>query len=542
MAATTKTTERNAPSAGTGYRLRALGAGLLGGIVASLVLTLALAILRSGLGIPSTAEAIPDRIAPTLSIPDFFALFDRFGGYNGLKKVGVGSVLLGQLAVGTLGGALYALVVEAGRARDPGRAHRFGLSRPGLGFLAVVIAVAWVATLIGLRPVLGTNYHGLSPRPATVATALGLLLAYAGYAVTLALAHRLLTSPAPVRRPAPVGGELLGRRAVLALGAGALCAVASGALIRRLYDRATFGYDGLQYRGAGLLPITPNDRFYTVTKNAVDPDPSAALWRLEIGGLVDRPRAYRFADLAAFPATEQETTLMCISNGIDAGLMSNARWRGVPLRTLLETAGPRPGVVEVKLHGADGYTDTFPIAKALEPTTLLAYEMNGEPLPQRHGHPVRAIVPGLYGEKHVKWVTRVELVDHDAKGFYEQQGWGPDFVIPTRSRIDEPDFAQPIPSGAAVALRGIAFGGDRGIARVELSLDDGQTWQEARITYPGTRLSWAQWAFEWRPPRPGEYRLAVRATDGAGALQTPESRGTVPQGATGYHRVTARIA
>ncbi len=533
--------EAATPGYGIGRWRRTLGAGLLGGIVASLALTLVMAVLRMTLGIPSTAEAIPDRIAPTLTIEQFFGLFDRYGGYNGLKQFGVRSVILGQLAVGTLGGLLYALVVEFGRARDPERPRRFGLGCPGLVFLAVVIAAAWVATLVGLRPVLGANFRGLSPRPAIAATALGLLLAYAGYGVALVLTHRLLTSSAPLRQPAPVGGRLLTRRAFLTVGTGAVLALASGVVIRRLFDRATFGYDGLQYRGPDVAPITPNERFYTVTKNVVDPNVARGVWRLEIGGLVERARAYSFDDLAALPATVQETTLMCISNGLDAGLMSNARWKGVPLRTLLEAAGPRPGVVEVQLHGADGYTDTFAFTKALDPTALLVYEMNGEPLPERHGYPVRVIVPGLYGEKNVKWVTRIELVDYDAKGFYERQGWGPDFVIPIRSRIDAPDFDRPLPPGAPVRLRGVAFGGDRGIARVEVSADDGRSWREARLDYPGTRLSWALWSFEWRPPGPGEYRLAVRATDGTGALQTAEERGIVPRGATGYHRVTARV-
>ena len=126
---------------------------------------------------------------------------------------------------------------------------------------------------------------------------------------------------------------------------------------------------------------------------------------------------------------------MCISNGVGDALMSNAHWTGVPLKSLLEAAGPRSSAVEVLLRGADGYTDTIPLEKALDPTTLVVFQMNGEPLPRIHGFPVRLIVPGMYGEKNVKWVTGIEVVDHDAKGFYEQQGWGPDFVIPIRSRI-----------------------------------------------------------------------------------------------------------
>jgi DMSO/TMAO reductase YedYZ molybdopterin-dependent catalytic subunit len=120
--------------------------------------------------------------------------------------------------------------------------------------------------------------------------------------------------------------------------------------------------------------------------------------------------------------------------------------------------------------------------------------MNGEPLPRRHGFPARIVVPGLYGEKNVKWLTGIEVVDHDAKGFYEQQGWGPNFEIPTRSdffapKVDEVRgafrFGEPFRVGQPVRLRGRAFAGARGVAGVEFSADDGQTWSEARIDYPG---------------------------------------------------------
>lgn len=233
---------------------------------------------------------------------------------------------------------------------------------------------------------------------------------------------------------------------------------------------------------------------------------------------------------------------MCISNPISWGLMSNAVWTGVPMARLLTAAGPRSGAREVLLHGADGYTDTFSIEKAMEPTTLVAYRMNGATLPQRHGFPARVIAPGLYGEKNVKWVTRIEVVDRDAKGFYESQGWGPDFEIPNRSRIDGPDLSRPLRAGSEVLLHGIALGGNRGVASVEVSTDGERIWRPATISYPGTDLTWAFWEYRWRPRRAGDYELSVRMTDRRGNLQTAERRGTAPQGATGYHRVEAMVA
>lgn len=232
---------------------------------------------------------------------------------------------------------------------------------------------------------------------------------------------------------------------------------------------------------------------------------------------------------------------MCISNQVGGGLMSNALWKGVPLRSLLEAVGPQPGITKVVLRAVDGYDDTIPVAKAMEPTTLVAYEMNGAPLPFIHGYPVRLIVPGLFGEKSVKWITRIELLAQDVKGFYEKQGWGPDFTIPTHSRFDGPDFSKPITLAGKILLKGVAFGGNRGISRVEVSFDDGNHWQDAKINTPGTRLTWALWSHDWKPERAGEYKLVVRATDGDGALQIKEERWTAPHGATGYHKVTARV-
>ena len=201
---------------------------------------------------------------------------------------------------------------------------------------------------------------------------------------------------------------------------------------------------------------------------------------------------------------DQETTLMCISNGLDAGLMSNAVWRGIPMADLLQAAAPLAGAERVRLHGVDNYTDTVPFQKAMTPTTLIALKMNGRDLPDRHGFPARAIVPGYFGEKHVKWLTRIEVTNADAKGFYETQGWGPNFIVPTRSRIDVPYNDSWIKIGDAakgVTVKGVAFGGDRGISRVEFSSDDGESWDEARLDYSGTTLTWVLWSFNWSRTR-----------------------------------------
>ena len=522
-----------------------IGAGLLAGLLGTLTMALVMVAARYWLGISPPPEASPDRFAPTLDIPTFFGLFDRYGGYNGLKKFGIRSGMLGLLAVGTLVGAVYAVVVERDRGR--GRDWPGGVSPWGVRFVAVAALTLWVATLILLAPVLDANYRGLAPSRATVASALGLLAAYAAYGAVLIVAYRFLTRTVTVAagtdttaRPAQVG-QALDRRALVGGVIGAALIWPSFALLRRLYDRATFSYDGTRPPAIGLQGITPNDQFYVVTKNVVDPQVTKAVWALEVDGHVDEARRYGFDDLAALPNAEVEATLSCISNAIGDLLMSNAVWTGVPMRDLLAAAGVKDGAVEVVLHGADAYSDTFSIEKAMEPTTLVAYRMNGEAIPDRHGYPVRVVVPGLFGEKNVKWVTRIEVVDYNAKGFYEQQGWGPTFVVPTRASQHDPDLRRDVKVGTEIVLKGNAFAGDRGISRVEISLDDAKTWQPATIDYPSTGRSWALWSHPWTPTRVGEVAIVVRAADGTCTLQPNEPRGIIPDGAAGYHRRVAKV-
>ena len=407
---------------------------------------------------------------------------------------------------------------------------------------------------IALWPVLGTSYIGLPIQVARLVTLIGFAMCVLLFERTLVASFRFLM--AGMAGWGPRGDtrqrDLLTKeftpsmeRRAFVLGTIGLAAAGGGAaLARKLYRAATFSYDGTQYKGNIVQPITPNDLFYCVTKNVIDPKVNIDVWHLEIGGLVQNPATWRFQDLVGFKPTTQETTLMCISNGLDAGLISNAVWKGLPLRDLLDQAGVLAGAARVRLHGVDNYTDTIPLEKAMEPSTLLAYEMNDAPLPDRHGYPLRVIVPGYFGEKNVKWLTRVEVSDGNAKGFYEAQGWGPDFIVPTRSRIDVPDDWAFVSLGkltAPIEVKGIAYGGARGISRVEFSYDDGKTWSDTEIYYSGGNLAWSLWKTQWTPVATGDYALVVRATDGEGDVQEwEEDRGPF-SGVSGLHRVNVRV-
>jgi DMSO/TMAO reductase YedYZ molybdopterin-dependent catalytic subunit len=540
--------------------LKTLTWGFCAGVLAGLAMLLTMALLRLFLGWPTPTELIFDRIFPLLTVEFFIGSLVRAGGYTPLKLQGVFGALAGQVIVGGVAGVIYAFYL---RRRDRDGAQTTGpslLDRRGWPLLIPGVFAATILFVALLWPTLSTNYRGLPPVTARWIALLEMLISFSVCGAGIMFFYGLLSRP-----HAAVGDKTVnalpvsvGRRRFLALGIGAAVVLALGSTLRRLFQLGTFSYDGRQYSGPKvqkITPIRPDDEFYQVSKNLIDPDIARDSWRLDIIGRVENPRVYSFADIATMPAVEQETTLLCISYGVGSGLCSNAIWKGVPLPTLLAQVKPKPNVTTVLFRAADGYYETFRFEKAMEPTTLVAYEMNGEPLPRRHGFPLRLIVPGLYGEKNPKWLTRIELLDEaDGRlhrrhgcGFYKEQGWGRlGDAIPTHSRFDAPQvrgdhFEAPFQIGKPIELRGMAFGGDRGISKVEISSDDGKTWDEAEITMPGTKISWSLWSYQWTPDEEGKTALLVRATDGDGKLQISEYRDQVPDGATGLHRVRAIV-
>src|SRR2546430_10511371 len=454
--------------------------GLYAGLVAGIAVPVAMLLLAWLFQIATPLVILGDRLSVFISPKPFFWIMGRVGGYNHLKQLGVGSSIFGQILVGAIGGIVYGLVRR--KRGDVGYRWTF----------LILVAVALAISAILLWPVLGTHYGGMPIDAARLITLLGLAISFLLFERVLVLGFDFLTSRGQEKTLAPPQfSPHLGRRAFLFGTLGLLLAGGGAAIARRLFRIATFSYDGTQSKGERVQPIPPNDQFYCVTKNVVDPRVDAGLWHLEVTGLVQHPRTYRLLDFKTVEMVDQETTLMCISNGLDAGLISNAVWRGIPMADLLQASAPLPGAERVRLHGVDNYTDTVPFQKAMSPTTLVALMMNGVDLPDRHGFPARAIVPGYFGEKHVKWLTRIEVTKANAKGFYETQGWGPNFIVPTRSRIDIPyheSWIKVADAAKSVPIKGVAFGGDRGISRVEFSSDDGESWDEAKIDYSGTKL------------------------------------------------------
>ncbi len=288
--------------------------------------------------------------------------------------------------------------------------------------------------------------------------------------------------------------------------------------------------------------VTSNSDFYIVSKNppGFDPELDASRWHLEVAGRVTRPMQFRYDEIRALPAVERYHTLECISNEIGGNLISNAKWRGVPLRTILSMAGADVNARKVAFRCADGYTESLLMADAVHPDTLLVYEMNGERLPHKHGFPVRLLVGGLYGMKNPKWITRIEPVDNFL-GYWEQGGWSDEAVVKTMSKFTTPGPVAAVRAGQPASVGGVAYAGSRGISEVQYSTDDGRTWQPAALKPAVGRYTWILWSASWTPPAAGTYSLKVRAQDGSGQWQTPEETPTLPDGASGYHRIRLRV-
>jgi len=290
--------------------------------------------------------------------------------------------------------------------------------------------------------------------------------------------------------------------------------------------------------------VTSNDSFYRVAIDIFDPSVEAATWSLSLGGLVANPKSYTIDGIKNLPKVEQYDTFICVSNLINGGLISNAKWGGVRILDLLADAGGASSAAKyVVFHSVDGYSVGVPLARALDPSSMLAYEMNGVTLPQRHGYPLRAVIPGLYGMMSAKWVREVELSDSVYLGFWQTRGWSNDATVQTVAFIRVPSDGATVSlsqGGGSVVLGGVAFAGDRGISKVEVSVDGGSTWQAATLKPPTSDLTWALWAFEWNP-RPGNYVIYARATDGQGTLQTSAQADTFPSGATGYVMSTVNV-
>ena len=297
--------------------------------------------------------------------------------------------------------------------------------------------------------------------------------------------------------------------------------------------------------------VTPTYLFYRIDINPIVPVVDAISWTLTVKGLVNNPLTITYEEIKSMPSVKEYATLQCVSNKIGGDLTSTALWKGVRLKDVLQKAQVKPGAKYIAVRCYDGYDVGIPLERGLLDGSILAYEMNLAPLTSEHGYPVRAIVPGLYGMMNPKWITEIELVDNVYEGYWARNGWTNvatedthSFIVipgqaPVRVRFRNLDVENiNIVPGQKVPVAGIAFAGDRGIAKVEVSTDGGVTWKSASIKDPLSKYTWVLWTAGFTPATAqGNYRIVVRATDKTGKVQTAEVRPPFPDGATGYHMI-----
>ncbi len=302
------------------------------------------------------------------------------------------------------------------------------------------------------------------------------------------------------------------------------------------------GFDTTFAPAANTRPIiTSNDDFYLIDIYTRRPTFARANWSMQVGGLVERELNLSIDDIEAMPMREQYGTLQCISNEVGGELISTALWTGVELGTVLDMAGVLPGAQDVVLYAPGGYDDSITIAKALEPSTLLTYGMNGVPLPTAHGFPLRAYVPNIYGMKNVKWITRIEVTDNDHEGYWQRRGWSDIAIVKTTSAWDLPGRKRTgrVAAGEDI-IGGIAFAGNRGISAVEWRLADDEIWKPAEMEDQVNVTTWRRWKANLGLS-PGTHQMEVRAFDGNGDEQPSKRTATHPDGAGGYHLIQLAV-
>lgn len=327
--------------------------------------------------------------------------------------------------------------------------------------------------------------------------------------------------------------------------------------------------------------LTPNHRFF-VRSHFGPPVPeliAEASWRLQVGGLVERSQTFTLQDLTRFEPVTNTAVVQCSGNGRafhrpkvpgvqwERGAVGNAEWTGVRLRDVLSRAGVKEGARHVQFQGADRpvvdsvplFTRSIPLAKAFHPDTILAYEMNGRPLPLLHGAPLRVITPGWMADSCIKWLTEITVQAEEAIGYYMQTAYripikpveptttlnGP--LIPVeamvvKSLIAAPEEGETVKAGP-VMIQGVAWGGEQKVVKVDVSLDEGKTWEPARLIGEDLPYAWRQWQLAWRPTAAGTVSIQCRATDAGGQTQ-PATSPWNPSGFlwNGWDRVTVTVA
>jgi DMSO/TMAO reductase YedYZ molybdopterin-dependent catalytic subunit len=459
-----------------------------------------------------------------------------------------------------------ALVVRA----TPGQAVAWTIQNVGeeAHVLHIALSFAIAATVLGGaalagivaadrfdRPVAGSGLGGLLGWGVTTALTTRPTLAVAA-GVPVALFATLATVPVGTSTPDP------SRRRVLTAITGTLGSIGIAYWLGGVATREESATGGASGNAAGGAPgdvpegvtrrlqaaeeksldiagdvpglVSSFEEFYNVDIAEFDPELSAEDWSMTITGQVDEDVEVTFEELTDMPTEHRFVTLRCVGEDLNGEKLDNAVWTGTPVEALIEDADPGGECGCAMVRAEDGYYVQFPVA-ALE-DAFLAWGMNGQSLPKAHGHPVRVLVPGHWGETNVKWPEEIELLDEEMDGYWEKRGWHGTGPVNTVAKL----WSETRLDDGNTELAGHAYAGTRGIERVEVSTDGGETWHDADLSEPldGEDV-WRQWRHEFEPD--GSHEVVVRATDGEGRLQQEERTDSFPRGAAGWVSKTVSV-
>ena len=301
--------------------------------------------------------------------------------------------------------------------------------------------------------------------------------------------------------------------------------------------------------------MTPSDRFF-IRHHFPVPDVDPQSWSVRIEGAVDAPRVVSLDALRALPAVTVSAVIECAGNGRafmngfassvqwELGGVGCATWTGVPLRSLLADARVHASAVDVVFEGADHgpehklpagadihFARSIPLATAMRPDVILAYEMNGQPLEMHHGAPLRAIVPGWYGVTSVKWLSRIIVSERPFSGFFQSAEYTywkrdtsgieriPVTTLQVKSEIARPYPGEEVSIGIPYRVCGAAWTSNASITAVDVSTDGGTSWHAATLAAAPDEHAWQPWELEWIPDTTGTCTLMARATDSGGRVQ-----------------------
>jgi len=440
------------------------------------------------------------------------------------KPVLIGSVLLGTLVLAGVAGVL---------AR-----RRFAL---GAGLLVLLVVAAGGAALV--QPASGVT----DALPSVVTAVVGVAV-LAWLLRGSPLPSSTSGSDGPSRRGFLVGAGVVAVASVVVAGAGQLIVRArtkiSDIALPKPAQPLPALATGLEDTYDGISSfVTSRADFYRVDTNLSVPVVDVDSWTLTIDGDVDEKVTFTFDELLQMDVVEHDIALTCVSNEVGGNLVGAARWLGVPLRDVLDRAGiDNTKADQILSTAVDGFTISTPLQVALDGrNSLVAFGMNGEPLPREHGFPVRLVTPGLYGYVgSTKWLERLTLTTYDEQeAYWTKRKWAIDAPIKLSSRVDTPRPLSTIDAGQTV-IGGVAWAQPDGVEKVEVRLDGGG-WQDAKLGPSGGVEYWRQWYLPWKADS-GSHDIAVRATNKRGETQTADRATPFPDGSTGIQEVVVTVS